>query len=110
MDPWQRIAILQKYDVPLADQLPVLVELASLDDLTDNSEICEATLTRIKRAHARLLDVAGPRGPPLGTICEALNYEERSQIVTQVFAVVPEQFEPKLVMSLQVKWDLPLTD
>lgn len=110
MDPWQKIAILQKYDVPLADQLPVLVELASLDGLTDNSEICEATLTRIKRAHARLLEVAGPRGPPFGTICEALDYEERSQIVTQVFAVVPEQVEPKSVMSLQVKWDLPLTD
>jgi len=107
MDPWQRIAIFQKYDVPFVDQLPVLVELASFDDLTKNSEIGEATFTRIERAYARFLEIAISRGSSPGTICETLSYEERLQIIIQEFDLVPRQFEPESVMSLQVKWDLP---
>jgi len=107
MDPWQRIAIFQKYDIPFVDQLPVLVELASFDDLTQKSEISEATFTCIERAHARFLEIASSRGSSPETICETLSYEERSAIIAQEFGFVPGPFEPESVMSLQVKRDLP---
>jgi len=101
MDPWQRIAIFQKYDVPFVDQLPILVELASVDNPTKKPEISEATFTRIERAHARFLEIAVSQGSSPGTICETLSYEERSAVIAQEFGLVPDT---ESVMSLQVKW------
>ncbi|KAJ3563496.1 hypothetical protein NP233_g8908 [Leucocoprinus birnbaumii] len=106
MDPLERIRIFREFDLPFEEQFPFIIELTSREPLgeIDKAGIDDSTLELIRKARVSLFSALPPleiHSEHISSICSVLSYEERSQIVAEVFGM---NSEPAEVEPVRVKF------